>query len=575
MKTIIRYLTIGVLGFSVALSGCQPPQEEDNHINNDVSSVQMESKNLDFDSTMETQRNTVAPDVIYIEGFGNFMHTSNDNSGSSIIQTVLNFFINTVTSITGSTSSDSQLEMAKLYWGVYKLNFNPSISKEAHLHWDSGYRFDAIGREFTSIAGNKFNATQLYDNYDCVESYMGATNSSQDSAIDVCSSGTYNSGTKGLITRLKNLMENQDTRVGQSGTFCGDTNGCIFITHSTGGGVADVLLAELYKHRTEAAYMVNGKSMWERINFSLEIASASGGTGLASWIIDTIANHGTIDLIVTQVTCSDTEPLIRLLFSQFRCGQPGSEGAGYNLIPDNARRATLSGNQQNDGRTPVLHVAGNGHILWLDLSLLGFSIYEGDPVIVDHLNSYEKSANRNDGLVGLHSACGYNNTYEVTNCVAGYGLYTNHHPFILTEEGHLSQVIPGATMKSIGGNEYLSTVGWVPTSSNYTKAVTTDDDSSTDAKNSANNSALTSTPTSAGTYNLQVRNTVSASLATKTGSKCINKFIVCLDYEYYWNVNGTLSGTNRISNDDQNLPKVLQSMDLLMERGDAGEMTVQ
>ena len=458
MQSLLMRSFIFLMALSLIVA-CSPP--EDNSDSSESVSESSATSLGDVSSLDEkdgaTARLSAVPDIVFVEGFSNFLHDAAADDGP--LQTVLNVFVDLFSGAPAST--DGRLAFAQFYWkqfynegfasndglfGVFGDNNLDKIGQVAYLHWDSGNR---IGR-----SSNPNYRSQLYDNYDAA-------------------------GSKGLITRFNELLDgnhNQPQAVGYQ--FC--QNGCIVITHSTGGTVADVLLAETnpsnadgYTGASDQSIQglvqgqasdadINAKKarVWNNVTVAMEIASANGGTGLADWIIDDIANNA---------FCDSTAFIVRMLFTDFECangtatmaGQVintdpnnpdinGSEGAGYDLTLITARAATgpYGAHRSNLGGTPVLMVAGNGTIIDLD----AWPFTETSGLITSHLTG------TNDGLISMHSACASQSFGDYESChpsvnADGYthengysapsSLFTNHYGFIMTQEGHLSQTMPG------------------------------------------------------------------------------------------------------------------------------------
>ena len=72
----------------------------------------------------------------------------------------------------------------------------------------------------------------------------------------------------------------------------------------------------------------------------------------------------------------------------------------------------------------------------------------------------------------MHSACGGNKTAAFESCVSNIGpdglvashdapdLYKDHYPYLMTEEGHVSQVIPGESLNLFRGETLVSNYGY-------------------------------------------------------------------------------------------------------------------
>ena len=197
-------------------------------------------------------------------------------------------------------------------------------------------------------------------------------------------------------------------------------NGCAVITHSTGGLLMDMLLARSYDSYNTAN---DFSDIWESTTVVVEIASAAGGVSVAEFAVD-----------VGMGVCNNwvVEQALKLLIPFVECGQPDSVGATYDLVPSVAR----SINRADDGRTPVLMVAGFGN-------------FTGNI-----LKPFLKGTS--DGVVAMHSSCGSNQFGSYESCVSNMGPdghlasydapngnYTNHFPYMMTKEGHGSELAPG------------------------------------------------------------------------------------------------------------------------------------
>ncbi|MBF0240450.1 MAG: hypothetical protein HQM12_22330 [SAR324 cluster bacterium] len=487
----MRYLLQIMIMFITAsfIISCSPPKEDEITSEN-MSQEAFELKdmnNLENGQTASVLANgtTTVPDIIFIEGFSNFVHKakmadlktqSSDSFVDAAAQWILNAFSSLACQGKNFDNADSRLQFACFYWSQFingglnnmiGLSNDKKIGQVAYLHWDSGHRIER--------SNSNSYLSQLYDNYD-------------------------GNNSLGLITRFNELIDgthNQGTTdlSGQPYKYC--QHGCIIVTHSTGGLVADVLLAETnpaYANNytgssTQAVVMtrlgdygtvgtglkatVNDVAtikdkktrIWNKITVVFEIASANGGVGLGDWIISDVANN---------YFCTYTKPIVRALFPTFECNssnQPtnGSEGAGFDLAVSNARGASAKNrgpHRSNMGGKPVLLIAGTGTII--DAS-------ENNGIITSHL-----AGGVNDGLVALHSSCGadvsgkvpYESchgyidsqgyTYEagwletildIQNFdrpfAAPTTFFSTHYPYIMTEEGHLSQVMPGITIQSL------------------------------------------------------------------------------------------------------------------------------
>lgn len=199
-------------------------------------------------------------------------------------------------------------------------------------------------------------------------------------------------------------------------------NGCLLVTHSTGGLVSDMLLSAAYDSKgTSNDYGV----IWDKTIVAMNVASATGGVNLANLLGD-VAIDGIACYTVV------TKEILRLLFPFIECGKPDTLGAGYDLRPSVAR----SINDADNTRTPHLMVVGGGDMV--------------GGLVKPFLKG------KSDGLVAMHSSCGGNQFKSYDSCVnyqgvdgglasqsAPSGFYRNHYPFIFTMEGHGSQLMPG------------------------------------------------------------------------------------------------------------------------------------
>ena len=198
--------------------------------------------------------------------------------------------------------------------------------------------------------------------------------------------------------------------------------GCILVSHSTGGLIKDILLSESYDSRgTDDDF----SAIWDNIILSIDLASATGGTG--------VGNVGGDAAQGLNCALGVLDP-IKLIFRELECGVPESLGVGYDLMPQIAR----SINRADDTRTVALLSAGNGTFLGNILKLPTFGIL-----------------GTNDGLVGMHTACGSNKRENYESCVpymnadgllkeqaAPSGHYADHYPIMMTREGHMGHTRP-------------------------------------------------------------------------------------------------------------------------------------
>jgi hypothetical protein len=197
-------------------------------------------------------------------------------------------------------------------------------------------------------------------------------------------------------------------------------DGCVIYTHSTGGLVADVLLSSAIESKgTNNDYSI----IQEKTFAVVEIASAGGGVNLAVYAGDLVNGACNVPLV---------DVALETIFPFVECGKIESLGAGYDLQPNVAR----SINGSNNTRTATLMIAGNGNMVGNIVKpfLIGTS----------------------DGLVAMHSACGSDRFAAYESCNANLGpegqvtsfkaptsFYANHYPYIMTKEGHGSELMPG------------------------------------------------------------------------------------------------------------------------------------
>ncbi len=242
-------------------------------------------------------------------------------------------------------------------------------------------------------------------------------------------------------------------------------NGCIIVTHSTGGLIADILLSRSLESKGSNN---DFSEIQESTILSIQIASALGGSSFAthafSWLKEECKsaqfqldpNINSYDIFydptfikILTIPLGHTNKMDQELDRKRRLGKlmhsvfPGIDckdvektaGIFYDLQPEIAREINGS---DNTG-VLTLMVAGDGKGYMGDL----FTQFLLKP---------------NDGMIEMHSACGANEIQPYESCVSyinasgetdrqyyapdpASGFYANHYPFIMTEENHMGQVV--------------------------------------------------------------------------------------------------------------------------------------
>ncbi|MBF0240726.1 MAG: hypothetical protein HQM12_23760, partial [SAR324 cluster bacterium] len=200
-------------------------------------------------------------------------------------------------------------------------------------------------------------------------------------------------------------------------------NGCVTITHSTGGLVLDMLLTRANESGISGAQakIINNTIL------GVEIASAAGGVKATDIAVDVLesanCSWGIGEFVI--------ETTLKVLGVDYDCDHPESLGATYDL-----NVAVARANNHSDSVTiPILNVAGYGHFT--------------NDIMKPFLEG------TNDGVVAMHSSCGGNRFGSYESCSRTLGkdgeyndtfnapnTYKNHFPYIMTEEGHGSELYP-------------------------------------------------------------------------------------------------------------------------------------
>lgn len=203
------------------------------------------------------------------------------------------------------------------------------------------------------------------------------------------------------------------------------SKGFLFITHSTGGLVADTMLSQCYF----AKYSSNPKikkyyKVWQKTVAMIHVASAAGGTTVANYANDVVNGAGRIPF---------AKSIIKKFFPFIDFDKPESLGVGYDLQPSIAR----SENGSSYIRVPAFNIAGNG------------------PMALNILKWFLKG--EDDGLIAMHSACGGNKYGSYQSCTKSKAPdgrvrsrkapdnYRYHYPYMMSMEGHLSLMNPGSS----------------------------------------------------------------------------------------------------------------------------------
>ncbi len=198
-------------------------------------------------------------------------------------------------------------------------------------------------------------------------------------------------------------------------------NGCIMVTHSTGGLVADYLLSSaLDSEGTDYDY----KIIHDKTLLVMDLASANGGSELAELLRDVAVGVGCNNFVTTT--------LAEWIFNGLSCNAgTDSIGTTNDLVPSLAR--AINGSSLTF--TPTIMVAGEG-TSGLEGSLAHMILPGND-----------------DSVVAMHSTCGGNTADPVDSCVSNMkpdgeltsvsapsGRYQAHYPWIMTEEDHMEMV---------------------------------------------------------------------------------------------------------------------------------------
>ncbi len=202
-------------------------------------------------------------------------------------------------------------------------------------------------------------------------------------------------------------------------------NGIIVVTHSTGGLLADVMMSQCYLAQYNSDPNIKKYyKIWQKTIGMVQVASAAGGVELANIACDIVYGTASWPLI---------GDILKLVFPYLKANDPGSLGVGYDLQPSVAR----SENGSSLIRMPAFMIAGNG------------------TMALNIVKPFLKGTS--DGLVAMHSACGGNKWEAYESCskeLAPNGEiksqsapanYAYHYPYIMTTEGHLSEMHPGSS----------------------------------------------------------------------------------------------------------------------------------
>ncbi|MGK0290431.1 MAG: hypothetical protein ACI86H_001890 [bacterium] len=202
------------------------------------------------------------------------------------------------------------------------------------------------------------------------------------------------------------------------------SDGCVVYTHSTGGLVIDMLLSRAIESKGTSN---DFSRIADAVTVAIPIASAGGGVNFAVYAGDFVVGACNVPLFGSVLTGA-----LNTVFPFIKCNNVDSLGAGYDLRPSVAR----SVNGSNNTRTMSLMIAGNGNMVGNIIK----------PFLVG----------TSDGLVAMHSACGASNFESYESCVPSMGpegklasftaptsFYNNHKPYIMTKEGHGSELMPG------------------------------------------------------------------------------------------------------------------------------------
>ena len=607
MKAAVIKFMILVMSISLMMA-CQAPEDENTSSEESASTQPEESFSSSKDlssltAPSEADDGSTAhlladqkPDIIFLEGFSNgFMNTSNFASTLGPLNTILGLFglnvADLVKDIFGINITN-QSDYAKWYFGEYAKSFVSKgiVNKVGYLHWSTAHPIFRRS-DVTNTEGNStVQLSQLEDNYD-------------------------GNGSRGLITRITQLMNGSydlsDVHADYGGApFC--QNGCIFMTHSTGGLAMDRLLYEAYQDMLYGTYgnrynLNDGTNVWEKVTMAVEISSAAGGVEFAVTAIDLIEQ-----VCMSQIPALGevVEFIANFLVPNYECASAERDdnlggydrylakdaGVGVDLIPSVARSADV-GSQSDGGRTPILHIAGNGNMM-PSAYLLSLDW------IISNSSGGEQYA---DGLVALHSTCGANKIANYNSChptvgPTGYtGSYTapgsadlfkNHYPFMMTEEGHLSEM--NALFEFLAIDEhnvgtYLNPINYIQVAINLGQGRNMQESFKRSFSNNAVEVLIPPDPWSNATattndwYDSAPTGTLEAQMdssvdfggmsnevdARYLGSRCVNSFWgVCYDYQYDYNIERmTMEGDSARMYD-----LLADQFDFKMERGDGGKL---
>ncbi|MBF0240533.1 MAG: hypothetical protein HQM12_22765 [SAR324 cluster bacterium] len=469
MREAIKKLILA--GFTCGLIvSCQPPQDQDQEQLN-VADVPQQDQTINFDKALTSEdsslrlADTVKPDLIFIEGFSNgFMNTNSFYTLMAPLNSMLELFGTSVQELLSSVAgldTSSQPAYAKWYFSKYADAFiaQGKVNKVGYLHWDTGYRILRNGAQLSQMEDN-YNGNGAPGLHTRIQRMMNGTYT----ANDVKHFDAYCPGATETISEFGLTNVKKCNNIAYK--LC--TNGCIFMTHSTGGLVFDRLVYEANQEKLTAGTYPKLAGVWDKTTMAVEISSAGGGTEFSSTLINLVASACNGPSQTDQLVMF----LVQALFPEYQCSQSGltynsqRAGAGTDLVPSVARDAQ-NGTKASFGRTPILHIAGNGNMM-PDVGILRL-----DWIIS---NSYG-GAGYGDGLVPLASTCGANTATPIKSChpkvsptgtigtySAPAGLYTNHHPFIMTGEGHLSEM--NAIFEALGVDDsnwgtYVNPINYV------------------------------------------------------------------------------------------------------------------
>ncbi len=222
-------------------------------------------------------------------------------------------------------------------------------------------------------------------------------------------------------------------------------DGCVLITHSTGGLVVDTMLSKAYAYRYSSDVRLKSYyKVWQKTVATIQVASAGGGTTSANMSSDQMMTE--CKKIIPLPLIAHAQLLNRLVawlltktangwdvkhpFHSFAsCDNPRETlGVIMDLRLENARRI----NGADNTRIPSFMISGDGMV---DL-----------PILKPFLKGVD------DGVVAMHSACGGNKVGRYDSCSSSMNArgelkrqkaptpHKYHYPYIMTREGHGSQL---------------------------------------------------------------------------------------------------------------------------------------